>query len=991
MEEGDLMVPSRLLAVLGVLSLLAPADARAGWVRSYGKLASPSSASIATLPGGGAVLLARGLQDVLLRIDDTGEVIAAREVPWQPSVLATGPAGEIFVGSWATSTDERVVPWVARLDGNLATQWGRRLRSPPGSPILVIRSAVGARDGGLLLGGSQGDASYVLKLTATGEIEWKTRIDPSDEDMMEAVQPAADGGAISAGRSRGGPWLVRLDRNGALVWHRTYPAWGELADLVPTSDGGLMATGRHRGSALLLKVDAGGKAQWQLAIAGLQEGRALEALGGGRALLAGLDEAGSNVFLEIGANGAAGWRRRVEPGPGMTIQAAEPESLAIASGLVYFAPAVTGRLEVVHALTFRVGEGAGPWLAEAAEVSAVPVALAAEELSVEADALPLRLEMAALALPPVSVSSRDATSGPPAARPEEPAAFRGRLEERERAVRYRRLLAAKELDLLDELVAGFRRDRTHEDPMRWELGIFYDALADDDTVPEAERLARLRAWVQARPRSTAAKIALAEALNRAGWLRRGSGYSDAVTDKGWAELARFTAEARRVLEGVGAAGEDDARYWELRVVLAEPEERNVLAIARRAAARGHHDPAFYRRAGAYLHAKWGGSAAAYRAYTEEVTKLTAPTFGEGMYAWLAHQASLNVVAKEFAEDYAFDWERMKRGFEDIIALAPDWLPSHHRYALMASRVQDRQTARALFQRRELGWYPGAEAMWRHRSNYESIREWALRVPVEPFVESTRPPIAPAPAQPAPRRAEPPVARPAPQVPTPSAAPGWPPIVLQGELVSGSSVQRLCAFFVRAADAIAAVSAVPPDPNRRDDVNAIRTAWRRTTSWKVWAPGKPEQVMTVASIATLGPKNPQLGVAITLQPVGANPPVHVLKPVPPSVNVGTLRQLYVVGCRWTAGRCEQIVAEARLVGRHEGATHDGTTYRSFEVGLDEAYDADAFLGGPVLDEDGQVLGVASGPSSSFHRDFAQVLGADYLTTVLPAPGGSGGAQ
>lgn len=43
--------------------------------------------------------------------------------------------------------------------------------------------------------------------------------------------------------------------------------------------------------------------------------------------------------------------------------------------------------------------------------------------------------------------------------------------------------------------------------------------------------------------------------------------------------------------------------------------------------------------------------------------------------------------------------RDKRGFEDVIRIAPGWLPSYHRYAWTAHRKGDHEIAQRLFQRR----------------------------------------------------------------------------------------------------------------------------------------------------------------------------------------------------------------------------------------------------------------------------------------------------
>jgi hypothetical protein len=967
--------------IIGALCLLWSARADAGWLRRYDKLPAGTSNAVAALPDGGAVVLSRGFVRALLRIDKRGDVVAARQLQSEPMFLVGGEGGEIFIGSWLSAQNDefRGTPWIARLDGDLSFRWARRLVVSDPTLRLQILGVAATRDGGVVLGGKEDTASYVLKLRSTGDLEWMRTIDPSDEDEISAVHETRDGGVVCAGQSRRGPWLVKLDRRGNVDWHRTYPAPGRFRDVLETDDGGVLAVGRYGGKALAVKTGGDGTARWQRAFNGLIEAWGGGRLSRGRCVLTASDVSKSTVLVEIGADGAVGWRKRVLHEP-IARQFPEPVRLATTTDAIYLAPASSQRGLEGWVYAFRIdseGSGACGWLGDATEVSSVDIPLPSEELSFDLREPPIHVERVdALSLTPLALTSSDVACAvahqvevkPPAKLSD----FRGRVEEQERKNRYRALLIAKDYDALDELAAKFRREQAREDPMWWEIVYFYDAIVGDASVPEAERLDRFRAWSDARPESTAARIALAMELKNAAGLRRGSGYANTVTRDGWIEYEKLLKEATTVLGSVGMKAQDDPRYWSLLVSFARlTGEGDVREILRRAAAAGHHEPKLYQEVGFYLHPRWGGSGAEYRAFAEEAAALTRSTFGDGMYAWLAYQALFATEEQEYAEQYAFDWPRMRRGFEDIIRLNPQWLPSHHRYAFVASRFEDRKTARSLFRRPELDWYDGAESMWRDPKAYDRSRDWALRTPVEPFIESGPATIKASVWKPVSVRAR------------AGDMKHWPPIVLQGELTAGEKVHRQVAFLVQSGEGATPVTSVPLEPHLADNENAIHRAWQRMTQWVMWPPAKPKARTAVKAIASVDPSNWQWGVAVTLETPKHVSSIHLLKQPSTQRDVSTSRRLYVVGCRWIGSRCEQTVAEGEFIGERSM----GSSQR-FTVGLFDTFDAESFVGGPVLDEDGYVVGVSNGPDGSTSAMYKQLLSANFLTSVMPPRSASG---
>lgn len=135
---------------------------------------------------------------------------------------------------------------------------------------------------------------WVVKLNATGDIQWQRCLGGSQPDIGRSVLPLADGGYLVLGSTRSNDgdasgnhgmvdiWLVRLNASGTPVWQRCYG--GSLNDvpfgIKPTPDGGYIIAGESRSSDgdltsnagfadyWVLKIDSDGDIQWQRSYGG---------------------------------------------------------------------------------------------------------------------------------------------------------------------------------------------------------------------------------------------------------------------------------------------------------------------------------------------------------------------------------------------------------------------------------------------------------------------------------------------------------------------------------------------------------------------------------------------------------------------------------------------------------------------------------------------------------------------------------------------------
>lgn len=197
-------------------------------------------------------------------------------------------AGTVF-GIGAGDFDQ----YLMRLDKNGNTVWARTFG---GTNLDNGISAVQGADGGFLLMGNSfsftngQDDFLVTKTDGAGNLQWTRRIGGGNFEKSARVVAMPDSGfailgityTYSIGVNYPEPYLLRLDKNGAVVWNRVF--YGVDPDyarsLAVTSDGGFILCGQTRTwgvglyDAFLMKLTSTGTFQWGRVYGGTNVDRA---------------------------------------------------------------------------------------------------------------------------------------------------------------------------------------------------------------------------------------------------------------------------------------------------------------------------------------------------------------------------------------------------------------------------------------------------------------------------------------------------------------------------------------------------------------------------------------------------------------------------------------------------------------------------------------------------------------------------------------------
>lgn len=205
---------------------------------------------------------------------------------------------------------------------------------------------------------------WVLKLNATGAIEWQYLYGGSGRERPYQIRTTSDGGYVIAGETYSfgpaGPnaWILKLDSLGGVQWQKTYGgAKGDLlSSIEPTSDGGYVAAGysySHRSGydavdAWVVKLDSAGNVVWQKAYgtANAHEcASSVKQTSDGGYIVAGIVSVSGvpSVWLfKLDSVGALGWQNRYGTGSGGQLcgefRANDPDVLVTSDGGYFVDP-----------------------------------------------------------------------------------------------------------------------------------------------------------------------------------------------------------------------------------------------------------------------------------------------------------------------------------------------------------------------------------------------------------------------------------------------------------------------------------------------------------------------------------------------------------------------------------------------------------------------------------------------------------------------------
>lgn len=260
---------------------------------------------------------------------------------------------------------------------------------------------------------------------------------------------------------------------------------------------------------------------------------------------------------------------------------------------------------------------------------------------------------------------------------------------------------AKDYAKLDELASEYRSADESEPNGSWKLLSVYDGLSLPDNDPDGVWLARQQAiqeWIQARPESITARVALARNLVAFAWKARGGGYADTVSDAAGKLFEERLNQAATVLTGAKDMKETCPVYWStlMKVALGLGASKTQFDHIFQQAIQAWPDylPNHVQRA-IFLLPRWYGNAGEWEADLGKNADRIGGKRGDMVYAQVVW--SMKGYSSEhhnIFEDYpGLSWARVDRGLDLIGQKFPDSLEVINAHAHLAALAGDKEKAK----------------------------------------------------------------------------------------------------------------------------------------------------------------------------------------------------------------------------------------------------------------------------------------------------------
>ena len=298
------------------------------WQKSLGGSSSDEAHSIQQTTDGGYIIAGYtgssdgdvtvslgGADFWIVKLDEMGVIEWQKSVGGSNNDIAysiqqTIEGGYIVAGeTWSNDGDvtnnngSRDI-WVVKLNTSGEIEWQKSLggsNDERGSHIIqtidgtfIVAGFTYSNDGDITENNGVVDG-WLVKLAATGEIDWQKSIGGSAEDLLGAIQQTTEGGYVVTGHTHSDDgdvsgnhgdwdaWVVKLDNTGNLEWQNAIG--GSDSDLArsieQTIDGGYVVGGitgssdgdisgnNGSGDYLVVKLSQNGAIEWQKSLGGV--------------------------------------------------------------------------------------------------------------------------------------------------------------------------------------------------------------------------------------------------------------------------------------------------------------------------------------------------------------------------------------------------------------------------------------------------------------------------------------------------------------------------------------------------------------------------------------------------------------------------------------------------------------------------------------------------------------------------------------------------
>jgi hypothetical protein len=290
------------------------------------------------------------------------------------------------------------------------------------------------------------------------------------------------------------------------------------------------------------------------------------------------------------------------------------------------------------------------------------------------------------------------------------------------AAKTRYLLQQHRFDELESLAKELRMRRPRLKDGASVLEKFYDGLLPIGTTDEQwqRQQENLDRWLEAKPESIAAHVALGNFWEKFAWKARGGGYAGSVTADGAKKFAERVDVAQYLVEKARNVKQKDTGLCDLELQLAIDTggaKEDVERIVREALAIDPANRSTLIDAARYYFPRWYGTPAELKEYALRAHELSKKEWRAIVYGQIVGNICQYHGAKAI-DDFDLSWDLTRQGLTEFADFYPEAVLATAQLGRLACERGDRETARAAFQRlapsRMRMWSsPNHNAVWKH--------------------------------------------------------------------------------------------------------------------------------------------------------------------------------------------------------------------------------------------------------------------------------------
>ena len=264
----------------------------------------------------------------------------------------------------------------------------------------------------------------------------------------------------------------------------------------------------------------------------------------------------------------------------------------------------------------------------------------------------------------------------------------------------------------------------------WKLFDFYFAVS---RIPKgqpateaawAARLAMLKEWESAWPKSVTARVALAETYINYAWDGRGTEAASGVTEDQWQRLRERANLAESTLLEAARLKEKCPYWYEAMQHVAQAQgwdkslARELMEQAVLFEPDFYH---YYREYAYYLEPRWYGEPGEAEAFAKEISNRVGGQQGDFLYFEIASLLTCQ-CNPDPAHMTNLSWPRIQRGYAALDQLYGVSNLKRNRFAYMAYLAPDGPVAGEVLTQIGDNW---DKEIWGSNERFESIRAWAV--------------------------------------------------------------------------------------------------------------------------------------------------------------------------------------------------------------------------------------------------------------------------